>query len=135
NGTLDLSGFSDQIGALTMVVGRDAAAQVTTGSGTLSLLGDVNLTNFQGSSGASPSALISGKLDLGSFFSGAGGAFTRNFNVNDTALPNLKPDLTISAAISGGPQDSLTKGAAGTLLLSGNNTYQGATRMTAGTLD
>src|SRR5439155_24252283 len=69
-GTLDLNGFSDQIGNLTLFVGRSRAAQVTTGAGTLSLLGDITLTAFQGSSGASPAARISGKLDLGSFFSG-----------------------------------------------------------------
>src|SRR5262249_25418372 len=77
----------------------------------------------------------SGKLDLGSFFSGSGGVSTRTFTVNDTALFNLAPDLVVSATISGGSQVSLTKAGGGTLLLSGSNTYTGATRMTAGVLD
>src|SRR5207248_1084554 len=70
NGTLDLNGFNDQVGSLTMAVGRDRAAQATTGAGTLSLLGDVTVNAAQGSSRASPAAQIAGKLDLGTFFSG-----------------------------------------------------------------
>src|SRR5262249_33062009 len=116
-GTLDLNGFNDLIGNLTMVVGRSTAAQVTTGAGTLSLLGDVTVKNSEGSSGASPPAQIAGKLDLGSFFSGAGGVATRTIAVNDTALFSLNPDLVISATVSGGPQVSLSKTGGGTLLL------------------
>src|SRR5207237_916049 len=102
----------------------------------LSLLGDVTVNNFQGSSGASPAARISGKLDLGSFFSGGSGAVaTRTITVNDTALFSLNPDLVIDAAVGGGPQVSLSKAGAGTLLLSGANTYQGATRLAAGVVD
>src|SRR5262249_61040371 len=105
NGPRALTGPNDQIGSLTLLVGRSSAAKVTTGSGTLSLLGDVTVNNFQGSSGASPAASISGKLDLGSFFSGSsGGVPTRTFTVNDTALFSLNPDLIVSANVSGGSQ-------------------------------
>src|SRR5581483_11493076 len=135
NGSLDLAGFNDQVGNLTLTVGRDAASQVSTGAGTLSLLGDVTVNTFQGSSGLSPAARVSGNLNLGAFFSGAGGANTRTFTVNDTALFSLNPDLVVSANVSGVSNVSLTKAGGGTLLLSGNNTYQGATRMTAGFLD
>src|SRR5262249_14240033 len=119
-----------------------------------SLLGDIyvnsqtnNLTvaaPVPGTSGASPAALISGNLNLGTFFSGAaanpsggtaGGVATRTIQVNETALFNLNPDLIISANISGASNVSLTKAGTGTLLLSGNNTYQGATRHTAGFID
>ena len=81
NGTLDLAGFSDTIGGLTLFTGRSSGAVVQTGAGTLSLLGDITVTNFQGSSGAAnpanpdtglfSAALIKGNLDLGSSFSGA----------------------------------------------------------------
>ncbi len=134
-GTLDLNGFDDQVGSLTLLVGRSSAAKVITGAGTLSTLGDITTNTFQGSSGASPAARISGNLNLGSFFSGAGGVATRTIAVNDTALFSLNPDLVIDANISGGPQVSLSKTGAGTLMLSGNNTYQGATRLTAGVTD
>src|SRR5262249_2243451 len=54
---------------------------------------------------------------------------------NDTALFSMNPDLIVSATISGGAQVPLTKAGGGTLLLSGTNTYQGATRLTAGEVD
>jgi len=67
---LDLNGKYDTAGALTLEEGRSLSAQVTTGTGTLSLMGDITLNAFQGSSGASPAARISGNLDLGSSFNG-----------------------------------------------------------------
>ena len=134
-GTLDLNGYDDQVGNLTMWIGRSSAAQVMTGAGTLSLLGDVTVSGFQGSSGASPAATISGKLDLGVSFTGAGGTTQRNFNIGDTALGNIDPDLIISAVVSGVSYQTLTKSGGGTLLLSGANTYAGQTRITAGVLD
>ncbi|MBY0513582.1 MAG: hypothetical protein K2P78_06680 [Gemmataceae bacterium] len=135
NGTLDLNGFNDRVGSLTMSVGRDRAAQVTSGAGMLSLLGDVNVNAFRGSSGNSPAARIAGNPDLGTFLSGVGGSFTRNFNVYDTALQSLNPDLVVSANVRGVSVVSLSKNNGGTMLLSGTNTYQGATRLTGGWLD
>src|SRR5207244_1838696 len=79
-------------------------------------------------------ARISGKLDLGTFFSGSGGVATRTFNVNDTALFNLNPDLIVSANVSGVSNVSLTKAGSGTLLVRGSKTDQDATRTTAGFL-
>ena len=145
-GTLDLNNRNDQIGTLVLFQGRSSAAQVTTGTGVLSLLGDIGVNvntgdwtkanPFQGSSGASPEAVISGNLDLGAYFSGiSGGVSTRTIAVYDTALFNLNPDLTISANISGASYMSLSKTGAGTLRLTGNNTYQGVTRLTAGVVD
>ena len=125
NGTLDLNGFNDQIGNLTMLVGGGSAAQVATGAGVMSLLGDVTVNGSQGSSLISPAAVISGKLDLGSFFSGAGGTATRTFAINDSVLSSQSPNLEISAVISGAANVSLSKTGTGNLMLSGTNTYFG----------
>lgn len=148
NGTLDLGAFNDTIGSLAMVTGGSSGAVAQSTTGVLTLLGDITVTNFQGSSGAvdvgnpdtllTSAALIKGFLDLGSSFSGAGGLVQRTINVSDTALPNPAADLVISAVISGAASPSLpdgmqlTKAGGGTLRLTGNNTYVGVTRLTAG---
>ncbi len=108
---LDLNGFDDTIGGLTLTGGT-----VQTGSGILTLNGDV-ATNT-----STATATISGQLDLG-------GA-TRTFTVPDGSAAT---DLTISAAISG-TGAGVTKTGTGTLLFSGDNTFDGATAITAGTL-
>ncbi len=116
-GRLDLNNLSELIGALTLQSGV-TAPQVTTGTGTLTLNGDVTVT-----SGAAPID-ITGKLNLGSA--------TRIFDITNGAAD---PDLTISAVISGA--GGLTKAGAGSLRLSGSeaNTYTGTTTVTDGTLD
>src|SRR5262249_31219298 len=113
------------------------SAQVTTGSATLKLEGDVTVTSSAESSGASAanSAQISGKLDLGILFSGAGGQAVRTFNIGDSATPNIAPDLTISAVISDSTGVALRKQGPGTLLLTNLNTYTGPTRIEAGIVD
>jgi len=55
--------------------------------------------------------------------------------VSDSTLPNTAPDLWISANISGQSYEALRKAGAGTLLLTGNNTYSGPTLLTAGFVD
>ena len=112
-GTLDLNGFSDTIGPLTLTGG-----QVMTGAGTLTLNGDVTAN-----SSTNP-ATISGNLSLGSA--------TRSFSV---AAGSANPDLTISAVISGNAGVGLTKEGLGTLRLSGTNTYSGLTTVKASFLD
>jgi autotransporter-associated beta strand protein len=102
---LDLNNNSDTFGALTLNAGS-----LSTGTGTATLNGDVTST------GASS---VSGKLALG--------AATRTFSVTAAA-----DTLTVSAAVSGGV--GLTKSGAGTLILSGANTYSGPTTLGNGTL-
>jgi fibronectin-binding autotransporter adhesin len=134
SGFMDLNGFNETIGALTLLTGPTFSADVATGSGILTLGGSVTLNAFPGTSGQSPAATISGHLDLGSFLSGGVALTERFFTVNDTQLSNIAPDLEISANISGSPNIQLNKTGGGTLLLSGNNTYSGPTAITAGIL-
>ena len=47
----------------------------------------------------------------------------------------MNPDLVISAIVDGAANVSLTKTGTGTLVLAGDNIYQGATRITAGETD
>lgn len=111
--TLDLNGFSDSIGGLTMTAGS-----VTTGAGTLTLGGNVTTNS------AAATASISGNLNLG-------GA-TRTFTVNDSAA--VDPDLSITANI-GGTGAGITKaGANSRMSLAGNNTYDGLTSVNQGIL-
>ncbi len=118
SGLLNLNNVSDAIGALTVNSGTSNAASVTTGTGTLTLGGTVTLTVV--GSGAT-GATISGNLGLGA---------NRIFNVADDGT--TVTDLTVSAVVSGA--FSLTKQGAGTLVLSGVNTYTGVTTISAGTV-
>ena len=110
SGQLDLNGNSDSVGALTMTGGS-----VTTGAGTLTLGGDVT-----GNADAS-TATISGNLGLGA---------NRTFTLADGAAAT---DMQVSAVVSGG--FTLTKDGAGTMVLSGANTYTGATTVSNGVLN
>lgn len=127
SGLLDFNTFSDTIGNLTMVAGSTYAADVDLNGGTLVLGGPtLTLNAFQGSSGVTPSATIAdGTFDLGTFFSGAGGGVVKTLAINDTQLPNVAADLTISANITGTADIGTSKTGAGTLVLSGNNTFAG----------
>ncbi len=128
SGLLDLGGNSDTIGNLVLTTGTTYSADVTTGGGTLTLGGaSLTLTAAQGSSPVSPPATISGKLDLGTFFSGSGGGTTKTFNIANTALASVDADLVIDADISGAADVSLTRTGTGALTLAGNNTYAGPT--------
>ncbi len=118
--TLNFNGFNNSITTLTLNSGATTGATVITGAGTLTLGGTVTLNaNGSGAVGAT----ISGNLALA--------GTTRTLTVNDGIATN---DLTISAIISDGVA-GITKGGAGTLSLSGTNTYQGTTTISAGTLE
>ena len=123
--TLDLAGNSDTIGPLTLGGSTTTSgAAVTTGvAGTLTLGGDVTYANANNPLGAT----IGGNLSLGSSLA----TLNRTFTVGDSAT--AVNDLTVSANISG-TGVGLTKAGAGTLVLSGANTYTGATTVSVGTL-
>lgn len=119
NGVLSLGGFSETIATLTMTAG-----DVSTGAGTLTC---GNITTF----GSSLSSTIAGNLFLGTA--------TRTISVADGTSTT---DLIISAVISGGTSGSplfipagFTKTGAGTLVLSGANTYGGPTTVNDGIVD
>lgn len=105
NGTYDVNNQSETINALNLVGGA-----VTTGVGTLTLGADLTAL------GSPTTATISGKISLGEA--------TRTFFV---ASSLASPELLISAVISGGGGAGITKTGAGTLTLTGANTYTGLT--------
>ena len=136
SGLLNLNGYSATIGSLTLTTGQTYSANVTTGTGVLTLGGSLTANEANGTSGDSPPATISGYLDLGSLSSFSGGTTsntTRTFSINDNSgRGDLESTLTISAVISGAAATSLTRTGAGTLTLTGANTYAGPTVLTAG---
>jgi len=124
-GTLDLSGFAAQT-ITTLNLGGGASgstATVSIGTGTLTLGGTVTYTATNNPKGAAITG--SGTINLVGDHTFAIG--------NSTAATN---DLTISAIIANGDATAraLTKNGAGTLLLTGNNTYTGLTTVDNGTL-
>lgn len=130
NPDLDLNGFSETIGGVTLgslttdatnsgqtvsIVNSAGGSAVLTLTGTfLYRAGSVGFENGQ--------ATISANLDTG--------VFNRNLTINDGAAP---VDLLISGVISG-TGNGFNKAGAGTLVISGANTYTGPTSVGAGTL-
>lgn len=120
---LDLNDFDGTLGALTF--GGTGATdtsihQVTTGLGTLTLGGDVT---FDATGNPTTGASIAGNLNLG--------AATRTFAIGDST--GAAVDLAVGAVISGSGV-GLTKTGAGTLELSGENTFTGPVTLNEGTL-
>jgi autotransporter-associated beta strand protein len=104
-GTLDLNGFNEIIGPLTL-----SGGVVTSGAGLLTLASNVTVLP------STSTATISGNLSLG--------------NVTRTiAIGNFSafPDLLISANITGAAGAGITKTGSGQLTLSGVNIYTGPT--------
>ena len=115
SGTLNLNGFNDTIGPLTL-----AGGEVFTGTGTMTLAGDITASAV-GAFPANPSQ-ISGNLSLGNAL--------RTINVANNIVAN--PDFTIQAQISSGTNGGFVKIGIGQMRLSSANTYQGQTIISNG---
>ena len=119
--TLNNGGFAiGSPNALNLYCGGATAGSTITGAGTLTLGGNVSVTDANnGTAGAT----ISCPIALGA---------TRIFTVADDGTTAV--DLTVSSIISGATF-GITKAGNGTLALSGVNTFTGGTTLNAGTLD
>lgn len=155
SGKLDLNGFSNTVGNVNLDNGpayspvistaSDTGAALLTGQtvgGLLQLEGtSITVTDLNGTSAATPAAVIAGNLDLSSLFSGGetvsnGAGVYHQINVPQQALPDYEvAGLNITANISGTAAYGLEKIGAGDLQLSGNNTYAGPTVLNNGLTD
>lgn len=121
SGTLDINGKSQTLGAQITIAGTSGVGTVTisdtAGGGVLKLGGNV-VQNID----TTNTVAISADLDL----NGA----TRTFTLNNSSATVTVSSVIVNSTGTAG----LTKSGAGTLILSGANTYNGGTVVNAGTL-
>jgi len=120
---LNLNNFNQTVATLTFDNNGGNTPQITTGSGTLTVMGDIIAGGQNVSSG---STRIDGKLNLA--------AATTTITVNpvewnNTVLNPLLPNLTINAPVEGG---NIIKDGTGVLRLSANNAFSGTFDLQAG---
>ena len=132
---MNLNGFSDSLGGLTLIIGPNGGAAVNLGaSGSMPLTGNVSVQTL-GTGNPNGATISGGTLPL-NVFGDFGAALTRTFLVNDGATGD---DLTITSAITDGSglrSANVTKQGVGTLVYGGTaaNTYTGTTTVNEGTL-
>ena len=113
-------------GTLTDTVSNGNSTLIKTGDGTMTV---TNTNTYTG-----VTTISGGTLQIGN--GTTDGSITNTSNVVNTATLafNLAGNQNFNKAISG-TAGNVTKAGAGTLTLSGNNTYTGTTTVSAGTLD
>ncbi|MDP1581442.1 MAG: autotransporter-associated beta strand repeat-containing protein [Candidatus Didemnitutus sp.] len=116
-----LDGHNQTIGSLTFggTGGTNVTNNLSTGAGLLTLGGNVSYVGTGNPNGST----LSGRVNLNG---------NRTFDVGSST--GTSAGLLVSAVLSGSGGNVLTKTGAGTLGLSGANTYSGGTAINAGTL-
>lgn len=124
--TLDLNNINAAIGSLTLAgptapggSGAPKTTLVTSGTGTLTLGGNVL---YNGDQGNQASSTIAGHLNMG--------GTTRTFTVNGTT----NATLNVTASVSAGPGQGLVKAGAAVLSLGGSNSFNGNLAINQGTV-
>ena len=143
-GTVDFQGAWTTNGK-GLTVGAAGNAGTVKISNTLTGAGLVSITNgstlLAGANnifGASTPVTVTGaNLDLGAFSTSAGTVTLTSGNITGGNLTGTRYDVaagTITSVLAGGSAVALNKTGAGTVTLSGANTYAGTTTVSAGTL-
>jgi autotransporter-associated beta strand protein len=117
-GTIDTQANADTLSGVI----AGAGALTKQGTGTLTLTGNDTYTGG--------TTIGAGTLQIGN--GGTSGSIIGDVTDNGTLVFNRSDNAIYGGAISG--SGSMTKQAAGTLILTGNNTYTGVTAIDAGTL-
>ncbi|HWA85145.1 MAG TPA: autotransporter-associated beta strand repeat-containing protein, partial [Opitutus sp.] len=139
NGVISGTGgltVNDSGGLVTLAATNTFTGPVTLTGGTLSV-GTINNGGTAGNLGKATNAASNLVFDGGTLqYTGSTASTNRSFTINNGKTATIEVTantLTMSGAASGGT-GALTKTGAGTLILSGNNSYTGATAVNAGTL-
>lgn len=143
--TLDLNGFAETIGSLTMGATTLSGVLVTTGAtGVLTLGGDITLNSDRSTNDSGTNArniVITGTGNIGTAAPNTGtmnlGGVTRTITVQTAATGTGagNNDATIETAITSSGNAGIIKEGSRTLVLSGNNTYTGTTVVNNGEIN
>lgn len=137
SGAITNAGSLVKVGAGTQVLSGAAnsySGTTTVGGGTLQVSTLAN-SNSNSSIGSGSSVVLTngGVLDYTGSTVSINRAFALSSGNGGIGVSNAATDLTLSGAITG--TGNLVKSGAGTLTLTGANTYNGATTVSAGTLE